>query len=400
MNRPAKTLACLILASLGQARAAPPDAGPGRFAFDRIVLDADFPGAYQVEVADVDGDGKPDVVALGGDVCAWYQNPSWTKRIITSGKTAPGVISSATADLDGDGKAEVAVAYEFEMNQPKRGKLLLAKQGASLDASWTLLPIEDLGSIHRLRWGDLDADGKLDLIVAPIFGPDAVPPGFDDPARLVAYVAVDVHEASRWKKRPLTSRRVAHAIEYQPTFADVAHPTVLAADNQGVTLIGPLATDAEPDAVDLAPGAAGEAPKRGASEIHRGRLRDGRLFLATLEPWHGSEVVVWPQKAAGGREFGPRVVLDDTLADGHALWVADLDGDGQDEVFAGHRGKDHRVSLYDYDESTSSWRRTVVDRDVAPQDLRGGDLDGDGRPDVVAAGGSARNVVWYRLRPR
>ena len=41
-------------------------------------------------------------------------------------------------------------------------------------------------------------------------------------------------------------------------------------------------------------------------------------------------------------------MIDDTLADGHALWVADVDGDGDDEVFAGHRGKDHRVSLYDY----------------------------------------------------
>ena len=40
-------------------------------AFERIVIDPDFPGGYQVEVADVNGDGKPDVVALGGGSCAW-----------------------------------------------------------------------------------------------------------------------------------------------------------------------------------------------------------------------------------------------------------------------------------------------------------------------------------------
>ena len=34
--------------------------------FERIVIDDDFPGGYQVEVADVNGDRKPDVVALGG----------------------------------------------------------------------------------------------------------------------------------------------------------------------------------------------------------------------------------------------------------------------------------------------------------------------------------------------
>ena len=31
-----------------------------------MVIDANFPGAYQVEVADVNGDGKPDVIAVGG----------------------------------------------------------------------------------------------------------------------------------------------------------------------------------------------------------------------------------------------------------------------------------------------------------------------------------------------
>ena len=89
-------------------------------------------------------------------------------------------------------------------------------------------------------------------------------------------------------------------------------------------------------------------------------------------------------------------MIDDTLADGHALWVADVDGDGDDEVFAGHRGKDHRVSMYDFD-GRKTWTRTVLDRDIAAQDLRGGDLDGDGTPDVVAVGGATHNVVWYRF---
>jgi hypothetical protein len=151
----------------------------------------------------------------------------------------------------------------------------------------------------------------------------------------------------------------------------------------------------------LTAGATGSAPKRGCSEVHLGRLRDGRQFLATIEPWHGSEVVVYPDRSPKtGRnarmEFGPRTVIDDTLAEGHALWVADIDGDGDDEVFAGHRGKDHRVAMYDLDGQT--WKRTILDTQIAAQDLRGGDLDGDGVPDVVAIGGQTHNVVWYRPR--
>src|SRR5262249_2029565 len=141
--------------------------------------------------------------------------------------------------------------------------------------------------------------------------------------------------------------------------------------------------------------------------VHLGRLADGRRFLATIEPWHGSEVVVCYADDfakykgiddAKAFRFGPRVVIDSTLAEGHALWVADIDGDGDAEVFAGHRGKDHRVSLYHYDRGTKAWARTVLDREIAAQDLRGGDLDGDGTPDVVAVGGATHNVVRYRFR--
>ena len=108
--------------------------------FDRVVIDNNFPDGYQVEVADVNGDRKPDIIALGGSTCAWYENPTWKKRIVTAGKQTPGIISSATADLDGDGKAEIAIAYDFEMNEPTRGKLALAVQGSGSDEPWKLVP--------------------------------------------------------------------------------------------------------------------------------------------------------------------------------------------------------------------------------------------------------------------
>ncbi len=393
--------AFVLISAAGRLVAGEADAdAPSPFAFDRIVIDADFPGGYQVETADVDGDGKLDVVGLGGDVCAWYQNPTWKKRIITDKMTAPGVISSAAADIDGDGKAEIAIAYEFEMNQPNRGKLLLAKQGATLDDPWVVEPCPNIPSIHRLRWGDLDGDGRLQLLVAPIFGPAAKPPTYDDPAQIVSVVpgGVFLGPARGFVVAPLANRLVTHAAEILPSFGPIKRPVVLVASNEGVTLVEPGDGKAKAQVRALVPGATGERPKRGASEIHRGKFKDGRMFLATVEPWHGTDVVVWPQKSADSLEFGPRTVLDDTLADGHALWVVDLNGDGQDEIFAGHRGKGHRVALYDYNADSRTWRRTIIDQAVAAQDLRGGDVDGDGKPDVVVIGGSTHNVVLYQSR--
>ena len=462
--------------------------------FERVVIDADFPGGYQVEVADVNGDKKPDIVALGGSTLAWYENPSWKKRVVSTAKQTPDIISSATADLDGDGKAEIAIAYDFSMNEPKRGKLLLAIQGAGLDDPWTFKPVsrsndvikgggfagggsrggdggfvrgsgvggaggfagggsgvggaggvgggtgETVGfvknpflvdvpnqappspdqwpSIHRLRWGSspvvkqtgnvVTFEKKQALFVAPIVGPSAKPPAFEqEPALLVVVDPGDDPKSARWQSLMVGAFPVLHAIEV----FDLGNPSgcsaVFGASNLGVTLS--RLNDVIPGDRYLKhvldPGAAGISPKKGASEIHLGRFKDGRKFVATVEPWHGTDVAVYTVKDRARTEIkqtpfdlGPRNVIDSTLKEAHALWVADVDGDGDDEVFAGYRGGTGGVNVYDFD--GSKWNKSVLDPDVTAQDLRGGDIDGDGTPDVVAIGGKSHNVVWYRpIRP-
>ncbi len=188
-------------------------------------------------MADVNGDKKPDIVAVGGSTCAWYENPTWKKRIVSGSKETPGIISSATADLDGDGKAEIAIAYEFGMNTPMKGKLLIARQGRGLDDPWTIQKIADIGSIHRLRWGDTDGRDGLDLIIAPIFGPEAKPPGYQQSAATI--LRYPVHRQTpragpTFEK--LSSRFVLHAIEVIDATGD-GRPDILTADNEGVQLI-------------------------------------------------------------------------------------------------------------------------------------------------------------------
>jgi hypothetical protein len=369
---------------------------------DRIVIDAEFPGAYQVEVADVNGDRKPDIVAVGGSTCAWYENPTWKKRIVAGSNGTPGIISSATADIDGDGRAEIAIAYEFGMNSPNKGKLALATQGQGLNDPWTTRFLRDIGSIHRLRWGDVDSTGGRDLIIAPLFGPEAKPPDYQQsPATILRSAMILRTTDKELNYQALATRPVLHAIEVIDVNND-GLADILTADNEGAQLIyhkPSHGTNGEPmwQSIPLIAGFPGVAPKRGCSEIHLGRA-NGKRYLATVEPWHGTEVTVNMESEPASLKFGARSVIDNTLADGHALWVADVDGDGDDEIFAGHRGKDHRVSLYDFDRNKETWTKTVIDRDIAAQDLRGGDLNGDGTPDVVAVGGATHNVVWYRFR--
>jgi hypothetical protein len=273
---------------------------------------------------------------------------------------------------------------------------VLASRKGETAGPWTLKPLGTVGSIHRLRWGDVDGDKRPDLVVAPIVGPTAHAPTYEQsPAGVLVYRGANrpKGEGKSWDSELAGEGPVLHAIKVLDFDGD-GRSEVLLASNNGVTLCDRNPETGAWSSIPLIPGAPGNVPKRGSSEIQVGRLADGTRFLATIDPWHGTEVAVC--LANGPKSFGPRVVLDTTLKDGHALWVADVDGDGDDEVFAGYRGPGTSIVGYDFDGKT--WTRTVIDPAIAAQDLRGGDLDGDGTPDVVAIGGATHNVVWYRPR--
>ena len=89
-------------------------------------------------------------------------------------------------------------------------------------------------------------------------------------------------------------------------------------------------------------------------------------------------------------------MIDSSLRDGHALACADLDGDGNDEIVAGYRGPG--TSLYVYhavDANGRTWERQMLDSGMAASGVVIVDINGDGRPDVVAIGASTGNVRWY-----
>ena len=138
----------------------------------------------------------------------------------------------------------------------------------------------------------------------------------------------------------------------------------------------------------------------GASEIKHGRLKNGQHFIATIEPWHGHQVVVYTQPK-DPTAMWDRHVIDDELKWGHAVSTADLDGDGNDELIIGVRddgGKERRgVRIYKVmDDIGAKWTRQLVDPGgVAVEDLAVADLDGDGKIDIVAVGRATKNVRIY-----
>jgi hypothetical protein len=154
------------------------------------------------------------------------------------------------------------------------------------------------------------------------------------------------------------------------------------------------------------------SPSKGSSEVKLGKLADGRRYVATVEPWHGFQVVVYtppePSRAkATGQKFWDRRIVDEPVQWGHAVWCADLDGDGDDELIIGQRDpsrdpkrtpKGPGVFVYDPKPGGSPLgftRHVIDDGGVGCEDLVAADLDADGRPDILAGGRSTHNVKIY-----
>jgi hypothetical protein len=103
--------------------------------------------------------------------------------------------------------------------------------------------------------------------------------------------------------------------------------------------------------------------------------------------------VVYRQEAGHWR----RRVIDDSLFDGHTMWTADLDGDGNDEIIAGFRGGKHSVFLYHAEDARGErWSKQVLDDGgIAAAACAVADLNGDGRPDIACIGSATANLKWY-----
>jgi len=258
--------------------------------------------------------------------------------------------------------------------------------------------------VHRLRWGDVDGDGKPELVHAPIFGPGSRGPQDPKPSHLWAFrpPRQPGHAWETWKiDETLT---VLHGLFVGDLDGD-GRDEILTASFEGICRF-----DLEPDQAAarwrkslLTPGAAPVDEKpgtpRGSSEVIPGHLGPDRPILAAIEPWHGHQVVVYTP----GEPYRPwqRHVLDDTLSEGHALVVADFDGDGADEIVAGWRAAGGGLALYDPADATGDrFTKMDLDRGITVEGAVAADLNLNGKPDVVVIASRSNKLVWYENMSR
>jgi hypothetical protein len=361
---------------------------------------------YAVLLVDVNNDGKKDIVVVDQRRVVWYENPSWKRRTIIEGQTKPDNVCIAAADIDGDGQLDFALGAAWNPSNTKSGGTLQwLRRGKTLDEPWSVHPIGEEPTLHRIRFADLAGKGKPVLLAVPLMGRNSTNAKNHmdgQPVRVLAYVIPKDPVRDRWTMEVLDqSMHVVHNFQAIPA-ANGHDMDVLTASYEGVHLLRWAVKKWVSHQVGVGD-QSNPNGSRGASEIKRGTLRNGRHFLATIEPWHGNKIVVYTPPADEGGLWD-RHVIDDKLKWGHAAWCADLDGDGGDELIIGVRdnlsekpGEKCGLRIFKtLDDKGTKWDRQLLDEGgVHVEDLAAADLDGDGRIDIVAVGRQSHNARIY-----
>jgi len=286
-------LAGLLLTPLVHQGADAQDVSTLRFKMQQIA--GDLTVGYAVKLVDVNGDGKIDIVVVDSKRVVWYENPTWKMRTLIQGQTMADNVCIDAADIDGDGQIDFALGAGWNPgNTNGGGTLQWLKHGKTIDDPWSIHPIDSEPTVHRIRFADIDGDGKPELLVVPLFGKGSSSKAnwMDAPLRVLAYRIPRNPERDRWVPAALNrDLHVAHNF-WPIAVAEGKGKDILVASYEGANL---LSRSGDKWLTRKLGAGNQENPngKRGASEIKEGKLKNGRKFIATVEPWHGHQIVVY-----------------------------------------------------------------------------------------------------------
>lgn len=374
-------------------RAILPEGPPSDFFEPRAIGDPirgnDRPQIANVEIADLDGDGLPDILvcdALRNKVSWIRQSPKgvYTELPVSGDIQAPAHVSAI--DIDGDGDVDLVVASLgslFPDNRRIGSVILLENNGHQQFTSHVVA--QGIARVADVRAGDLDGDGDLDLAVAGF--------GYDNGETLW------LENKGGWTFVPHVLQRLSGAINAIPVdmngdgrldivtlvSQEWEEIWVFVNDGKGQFTSKLLWGSTNPDfgsswltVVDL--------DKDGDPDL---LFSNGDAFdyaPANSRPWHG---VQWLENKSN-LQFEFHRLGD--FSGASSPQAADVDGDGDLDVVvvsAYNRWDDQAAQSLIWLENNGRQQFTAHRITASPTHLitlAVGDLDGNGTPDLVTGG--------------
>jgi FG-GAP-like repeat len=360
--------------------------------FEAQVIDAAISIGYGLALGDVDGDGKPDILLADKKQFVWYRNGDWKRFVMIENLTEYDNVCIAARDLDGDRKVEVAVGAQWNPGETtdtsKSGSVHYLIRPKDPTQLWEVVELHHEPTVHRMRWVK-SVEGDFYLLVLPLHG-RGNKNGEGEGVKMIAY-QFPKNPKEKWKMNLIDqSMHLTH--NFDMTERRSANQTDLfIAGKEGIKKIpafngGNIGSSAQKI----------QGVENSTGEVRIGNSKSTQPFIATIEPMHGNVLAVYT-----GPDYKTRLVLDDQLKEGHALATADLLGLGYDQVVAGWRipnaaGKTGVKIYVPQDKSNTKWDAFWIDENgMATEDLQVMDMNGDGKPDIIAAGRATKNLKIY-----
>ena len=315
-----------------------------------LVAESGPPDAWMKNIADLNGDGRPDLVVAGAQgPVVWYRNPDWKPSTIAA--SASSESGSAVGDVDGDGDEDVVVGTTWYENRgagrawrahrigaggthdivladfDRDGKLDVAMRGETASAveiffqngkdSWTRIRLDPRFGRNGLDAGDLDGDGYADLAVGGLW--------LANPGKGAA------RSVRAWKVRRFAQWNAWAAVKIADMDRDGSPDVVLAVSEQN---------------------------------------GDVAWFRSPADPAHGRWL---------------RHTIATSLDSVHSVDVADVDGDGDPDVVGSEFRGQGRLLVFHNPGRGGAWTALTIARGEDLHNTRVADVNGDGTPDIFGA---------------